>query len=44
MENRIDKINVVKDHKALISLFYRIEFKNFVQILLFNHYKKYGIK
>ena len=44
MENRIDKIDVKKDHKELIALFYRIELRNFVQVLLYQHYQKHGIK
>ena len=37
MENRIDKIDVKKDHKELIALFYRLELKAFVQTLLYQH-------
>jgi len=44
MESRIDKIDVKKEHKELIALFYRIELRNFVQVLLYEHYQKYGIK
>ena len=40
MENRIDKIDVKKDHKELIALFYRIELRNFVNILLYQHSNK----
>ena len=40
MENRIDKIDVQKDHQELIALFYRIQLRNFIQILLYEH----GIK
>ena len=35
MESRIDKIDVKKDHKELIALFYRIELRTFVQALLY---------
>lgn len=42
MENRIDKIDVKKDHKELIALFYRIELSTFVQILLYQHSQQYG--
>jgi hypothetical protein len=44
MENRIDKIDVRRDHEELIALFYRIELRNFVQILLYKHYQKYGMR
>lgn len=43
MENRIDKINVKKDHKELIALFYRLELKNFVQVLLYQHQQKNSV-
>ena len=44
MENRIDKIDVKNEHRELIALFYRIELRNFVQVLLYEHQKQYGIK
>jgi len=42
MENRIDQIDVKKDHKELIALFYRIELSTFVQILLYQHSQQGG--
>jgi hypothetical protein len=36
MENtRIDRIDIKRDHKELIALFYRLELRNFVSILLY---------
>lgn len=37
MENCIDKVDVKRDHKELIALFYRIELMTFIQILLYNN-------
>lgn len=44
MESRIDKIDVKKEHKELIALFYRIELRSFVQALLYEHCQKSSIK
>ena len=37
MEGRIDKIDVKREHKELIALFYRMELIAFVQTLLYQH-------
>lgn len=43
--NRIDSIDVSKDHKELIALYHRIELRNFVLVLLYQHaIQKYSIK
>lgn len=39
--SRIDKIDVKSEHKELIALYYRIELKTFVQVLL---YERLSIK
>lgn len=35
MEGRIDKIDVKREHRELIALFYRMELKNFLQVLMY---------
>jgi hypothetical protein len=35
MDSRIDKIDVKREHKELIDLFYRLELKHFLQVLLY---------
>lgn len=37
MEGHIDKIDVKRDHKELIALFYRMELLAFTQVLLYAH-------
>ena len=37
MEGRIDKIDVKREHKELIALFYQMELKAFVQRLMYEH-------
>jgi hypothetical protein len=44
MESRIDKVDVKKEHKELVALFYRIELRNFIRTLLYNHPRVYSIK
>ena len=44
MESRIDKIDVKSEHKELIALFYRIELRNFLQILMYQSCRGQGIK
>ena len=43
-KRRIDKIDVKKEYKELIALYYRLELRNFIQVLLYKHYKKCVIK
>lgn len=40
MESNIDKIDVKRDHKELIDLFYRLELLHFIQVLLENQDKE----
>ena len=35
MEGHIDKIDVKRDHKELIALFYKIELMHLMQVLLY---------
>lgn len=44
MEGRIDKIDVKRDHKELIDLFYRMELRAFIQTLLHEHRTRCGVK
>lgn len=37
MEQQIDKIDVKRDHKELIALYYKIELRNFLQRLLYEN-------
>lgn len=37
MNSQIDKIDVKRDHKELIALYYRIELKALIQRLLYQH-------
>ena len=43
-KRRIDKVDVNKESKELIALDYRIELRNFIQVLLYKHYQKHVIK
>jgi hypothetical protein len=44
-KRRIDKIDVKKDSKELIALYRRIELRNFILVLLYQHTtEKYVIK
>jgi len=36
-KRRIDQIDVKRDHKELIALYYRIELRTFLQVLLYQH-------
>ena len=45
MEGRIDKIDVKREHKELIALFYKMELKAFIQRLMYEHTNtRVGIK
>ncbi len=37
MEGRIDKIDVKREHKELIALFYQMELKALIQRLMYEH-------
>jgi len=37
MERQIDKIDVKRDHKELIALFYKMELKALIARLLYEH-------
>lgn len=37
MEGRIEKIDVKREHRELVALFYRIELATFVYRLMFQH-------
>ena len=37
MEGRIDKIDVKREHKRLIALFYRMELRSLLQRLVYEH-------
>jgi hypothetical protein len=37
MEGRIDKIDVKREHKYLIALFYRMELRSLLQRLVYEH-------
>ena len=43
-KRRIDKIDVKTDRKELIALYYRIELRTFIQVLLYTHHQKCVIK
>lgn len=38
MRNQVDKIDVKREHKELIALYYQIELKALIQRLLYQHY------
>jgi hypothetical protein len=41
--NHIDKIDVKRDHKELIALYYKMELKAFIQCLLYEHQTSKGL-
>lgn len=43
MDNQIDEINVLRDHKELIALTYKMELMSFLNGLLYEHYTSKGL-